>query len=80
MAMGVKPRKDQIEKELRWPDTPPITIPDLTGLSKLEITEQMLNLKIDASGEGDIVVRQSPEAGSKVKEGSTIRLYFGKEE
>jgi stage V sporulation protein D (sporulation-specific penicillin-binding protein) len=80
MAMGVKPRKDQIEKELRWPDTPPITIPDLTGLTKLEITEQLLNLKIDASGEGDIVVRQSPEAGTKVKEGSTIRLYFGKEE
>lgn len=80
MAMGVKPRKDQIEKELRWPDTAPITLPDLTGLTKLEITEQLLNLKIDASGEGDIVVRQSPEAGTKVKEGSTIRLYFGKEE
>jgi stage V sporulation protein D (sporulation-specific penicillin-binding protein) len=80
MAMGVKPRKDQIEKELRWPDTPPITLPDLTGLTKLEITEQLLNLKIDASGEGDIVVRQSPEAGTKVKEGSAIRLYFGKEE
>ena len=80
MAMGVKPRKDQIEKELRWPDMPPITLPDLTGLTKLEITEQLLNLKIDASGEGDIVVRQSPVAGTKVKEGSTIRLYFGKEE
>jgi stage V sporulation protein D (sporulation-specific penicillin-binding protein) len=80
MAMGVKPRKDQIEKELRWPDTAPITLPDLTGLTKLEITEQLLNLKIDASGEGDIVVRQSPEAGTKVKEGSTIRLYFGNEE
>ncbi|MCM3689974.1 stage V sporulation protein D [Neobacillus niacini] len=80
MAMGVKPRKDQIEKELRWPDTAPITLPDLTGLTKLEITEQLLNLKIDASGEGDIVVRQSPEPGTKVKEGSTIRLYFGKEE
>ena len=80
MAIGVKPRKDQIEKELRWPDTAPITLPDLTGLTKLEITEQLLNLKIDASGEGDIVVRQSPEAGTKVKEGSTIRLYFGKDE
>jgi stage V sporulation protein D (sporulation-specific penicillin-binding protein) len=80
MAMGVKPRKDQIEKELRWPDTAPITLPDLTGLTKLEITEQLLNLKIDASGDGDIVVRQSPEPGTKVKEGSTIRLYFGKED
>lgn len=80
MAMGVEPRKDQIEKEIKWPDKPLITLPDLSGLTKLEITEQLLNLKIDASGEGDIVVRQSPEAGSKVKEGSTIRLYFDKEE
>jgi stage V sporulation protein D (sporulation-specific penicillin-binding protein) len=80
MAMGVEPRKDQIEKEIKWPDRPLITLPDLTGLTKLEITEQLLNLKIDASGEGNVVVRQSPEAGAKVKEGSTIRLYFNKEE
>jgi stage V sporulation protein D (sporulation-specific penicillin-binding protein) len=80
IAMGVEPRKDQIEKELKWPDTPLITLPDLTGLSKIEITEQLLNLKIDASGEGDVVVRQSPAAGAKVKEGSTIRLYFDKDE
>jgi stage V sporulation protein D (sporulation-specific penicillin-binding protein) len=80
MAMGVEPRKDQIEKEIKWPDRPLITLPDLTGMTKLEITEQLLDLKIDASGEGDIVVRQSPEAGSKVKEGSTIRLYFDKDE
>lgn len=80
MAMGVEPRKDQIEKEIKWPDRPLITLPDLTGMTKLEITEQLLDLKIDASGEGDIVVRQSPEAGAKVKEGSTIRLYFDKDE
>jgi stage V sporulation protein D (sporulation-specific penicillin-binding protein) len=80
MALGVEPRKDQIEKEIKWPDRPLITLPDLTGMTKLEITEQLLDLKIDASGEGDIVVRQSPEAGSKVKEGSTVRLYFDKDE
>jgi stage V sporulation protein D (sporulation-specific penicillin-binding protein) len=76
--MGVPPRKDQIEKKKAWDDIPLVTLPDLTGLTKAEITEQLLNLKIDASGEGDVVVRQSPEAGSKVKEGSTIRLYFSK--
>lgn len=80
MAMGVEPRKEQIEKELKWPDSPLITLPDLTGLSKIEVTEQLLNLKIEPNGEGDIVVRQSPEPGTKVKEGSTIRLYFDNEE
>ncbi|MBT2697730.1 stage V sporulation protein D [Bacillus sp. ISL-40] len=79
-AMGVEPRKDQIEKELKWPDTPLIKLPDFTGLTKMELMDQLINLKVDASGEGDVVIRQSPVAGTKVKEGSKIRLYFGKEE
>ncbi|MEH7333374.1 stage V sporulation protein D [Neobacillus drentensis] len=78
-ALGVPPRKDQIEKKIKWPDTPLIKLPDFVGLSKLELQEQFINLKIDASGEGDVVVRQSPAPGTKVKEGSKIRLYFGKE-
>jgi stage V sporulation protein D (sporulation-specific penicillin-binding protein) len=79
-AMGIEPRKDQIEKEIKWPDTPLLTLPDFVGLTKGELQEQMINLRIDASGEGDIVVRQSPSPGTKVKEGSKIRLYFGKGE
>lgn len=75
-AMGVEPRKEQIEKEIKWPDTPMVEVPDLVGITKTEIGELMLNLKIDASGEGDTVVRQTPQAGVKLKEGSTIRLYF----
>ena len=75
-AMGVSPRKNQIEKELVWPDTPLVEIPDLTGFTRKELMGEELNLNIDASGDGDTVVRQSPEPGSKVKEGSTIRLYF----
>ncbi|WP_394232615.1 stage V sporulation protein D [Niallia oryzisoli] len=76
-VMGVEPRKEQIEKELSWMDTPMIEVPDLVGISKTEIRELMLNLKIDASGDGETVVKQTPEAGVKLKEGSTIRLYFG---
>ena len=75
-AMGVEPRKDQIEKELTWQDTPMIEVPDLVGITKNEIRELMLNLKIDSSGEGDIVINQTPKAGVKLKEGSTIRLIF----
>ncbi|WP_342430508.1 stage V sporulation protein D [Neobacillus sp. FSL H8-0543] len=79
-SMGVKPRKGQIEKELTWPDVPLITLPDFVGMTKNEIREQMVNLQIDASGKGDVVLRQSPEPGTKVKEGSKIRLYFGEDE
>ncbi len=79
MALGVEPRKNQIEKKLKWPDIPMIEVPDVLGMTKKEIQEQQINLKIDTSGEGDVVVKQAPQAGVKVKDGSTIRLYFGNE-
>jgi stage V sporulation protein D (sporulation-specific penicillin-binding protein) len=79
-SLGVEPRKNQIEKKLRWPDIPMIEVPDVLGMTKKEIQEQQINLKIDTSGEGDVVVKQAPQAGVKVKDGSTIRLYFGNEE
>ncbi|MBY0120797.1 stage V sporulation protein D [Bacillus sp. S/N-304-OC-R1] len=79
-SMGVKPRKDQIEKKLTWPDVPMIEVPDLVGITKRELGELYINLNIDASGEGDVVVKQTPEPGIKLKEGSTIRLYFDKKE
>ncbi|HYK73812.1 MAG TPA: stage V sporulation protein D [Pseudoneobacillus sp.] len=79
-SLGVKPRKDQIPKKMTWEDVPLIEVPDVVGLKKIELQEMFVNLKIDASGEGDIVVKQAPEPGTKIKEGSTIRLYFSDKE
>jgi len=79
-ALDVEPRKNQVEKELTWTDTPMIEVPDLVGLSNKEIREMLLNLKIDTSGDGGKVIQQSPSPGVKVKEGSTIRIYMGEGE
>ncbi|PKG22132.1 stage V sporulation protein D [Niallia nealsonii] len=75
-ALGVKEQKNQIEKEYKYPDTPLIEVPDLVGISKKEVSEIFLNLKIDSSGSGDTVIKQSPKPGAKVAEGSTIRIYY----
>ncbi len=75
-VLGVQPRNGQIEKELTWLDTPMIKVPNLVGLSKKELQEQLVNLKLDVSGSGEEVIKQSPEAGTKVKEGETIRVYM----
>lgn len=76
-ALGVEPRKDQIEKVRKdWQDPVMIEVPDMVGLKKKDIREIFVNFKIDASGEGDTVVKQTPQGGIKLKEGSTIRLYF----
>ncbi|MDQ0860234.1 stage V sporulation protein D [Bacillus sp. V2I10] len=76
--LGVKPRKDQIEKEYKWLDTKLVNVPNVVGLTTTELREQMVNLKLDIAGSGDTVVQQSPAAGVKLKEGSTLRLYLGK--
>lgn len=76
-ALGVEPRKNQIEKEKKeWTDPVMIEVPDMVGMTKKDIQEIFVNFKVDASGEGDTVVKQSPQGGIKLKEGSTIRLYF----
>ncbi|WP_088105659.1 stage V sporulation protein D [Halalkalibacter urbisdiaboli] len=76
-AMGVEKRTDQIEKELAWNDEPFIEVPDLVGRTKREIHESYYELKVDATGEGEHVLAQSPEPGVKVTSGSTIRIYMG---
>lgn len=48
-ALGVKERKGQLEKEYKYPENPLIEVPDLVGLTKKEISEVFLNLKIEPS-------------------------------
>ncbi|TYR77886.1 stage V sporulation protein D [Rossellomorea vietnamensis] len=75
-AMGVPPREDQIEKKMTWLDTPLLETPDLIGFTRKELQQQLINLKLDISGEGNKVVAQSPDPGVKIKEGGTIRIQM----
>ncbi|MFC5712244.1 stage V sporulation protein D [Thalassorhabdus alkalitolerans] len=75
-ALGVEKRKDQVEKELAWNDTPLIEVPDLVDLTLREVNEAYYPLGIEKSGSGDRIVAQSPGPGEKVEEGSTIRIYL----
>ncbi|MBO9130268.1 stage V sporulation protein D [Bacillus sp. 165] len=76
-AMGVEKRKDQVEKELKWPDTPLIEVPSLVGMKKKDLQGQLVDLKIKTYGKGEKIIEQSPMPGIKVKQGSTIRIYLG---
>jgi stage V sporulation protein D (sporulation-specific penicillin-binding protein) len=77
VALDVKPREKQIEKEKSWLDPIMIEVPNLVGMTKKELTNQLFTLKLDIAGKGNKVVKQAPDAGVKVKEGSTIRIYLG---
>lgn len=79
-VLEVEPRKQQMEKEMTWLDTPLVEVPDLKGMTRQEIYQKFYNLKLEVEGEGKVVIHQSPEPGKKVKEGSSIRIYLGAEE
>lgn len=75
-AMGVEERDDGLEKDVVWPEQPKVEVPDLVGEDTEELVQYMTNLSIETSGEGTTIINQSPEPGSMVEEGSTIRLYL----
>lgn len=75
-VLGVEPRKDGLEKEYSWPEEPLVEVPDVTGMEKKDLSQLLTPLDIEVSGEGDRVITQAPEAGVKVPQGSTVRVYL----
>ncbi|MFZ3576511.1 stage V sporulation protein D [Virgibacillus sp. DJP39] len=78
-AMGVKKRTDGLSKEYLWPAQPKVTVPELIGLKKGELVEFQTNLSIKTSGSGNYIVDQEPSAGTKVEQGSNVRIYLSDE-
>ncbi|MCC3357569.1 stage V sporulation protein D [Bacillus sp. REN16] len=76
--LGVEKRENQIEKEMRlWTDKKYLEVPNLIGLTKKELQQQLMNIQLDISGEGTVVVDQAPNAGERVQEGTTLRIHLG---
>ncbi|MEF2245580.1 stage V sporulation protein D [Paenibacillus sp. IITD108] len=79
--LEVPKRKDQIERQYRYGETPMVTVPNLIGKSAMDIYEDMnMNLYLASAGSGKVVVRQAPAAGERVERGSVIRIYLGDED
>ena len=79
-ALGIKPRDKQVEKKKTYLDPVEEEVPDLVGLTLRDLSEQYSRFKIAASGKGNRIVQQSPKAGVKLKEGSTIRIYLDEDD
>lgn len=76
-ALGIEKRDGGLEKEIVWPDTALITVPNIVGLTVEELQSKLANLNVEIEGTGKKVIRQSPKAGTKVEEGAKVRVYLG---
>src|SRR5690625_4670493 len=74
--MNIQLRKDGIDKEYVWTEETKITVPDLIGLTKDDLLQDLSQFSIEAFGEGKHIIDQSPEAGTKVEQGAKIRVYL----
>lgn len=77
--LNVPLRKEGLDKEYQWPEQPKISVPDLIGKTKEDLLNDYSNFVIESHGNGNVIIDQSPEAGMKVEEGATIRVYLSQE-
>ena len=77
VALNIPKQEGGTEKKYQWYDTKYYTVPNVTNLTKKEASSQLKNFTIEYSGSGTIIINQSPVAGTRLPEYSSIRLYLG---
>ena len=74
-ALNIKKPSGGMEKEYQYTDKKYKTVPDVSGKSKKDATSALKDFKVIFEGSGDKVTYQSPEAGSRIYEGETVRVF-----
>lgn len=77
--LGVKPSKDQLSREYVYGDVKTVEVPNLVGATVRDIYEDLgSDFRLAKSGSGSVIVSQLPKPGTRVDEGSTIRVFLDK--
>ncbi|MED4603527.1 stage V sporulation protein D [Paenibacillus validus] len=75
--MKVPPRKDQLDRKYVYGDKRIVEVPNLVGMTVTDIYEDLnMNFQLAKSGTGKTVINQVPKPGTRVEQGSTIRIYL----
>ena len=76
-ALNIKPSKGGFDKKYNWNDKKSYIVNDVVGMSVNEAIKELKHFKVEYSGSGTKVIYQSPTKGTKLIEGSTIKLMVG---
>ncbi|GIP39673.1 stage V sporulation protein D [Paenibacillus sp. J31TS4] len=75
--MNVEPSAEQLPKKYKLGEKPVVEVPDMIGMTVSDIYEDIRSdLVLAKSGNGQTVVSQAPKAGTRVDQGSTVRVYL----
>lgn len=76
-ALDIKKRSAVTEKKYNWDDKKYYTVPDVVGKTPKEASTLLKKYKVEYSGSGNTIVEQTPVAGTRLEETSTVRLMLG---
>lgn len=76
-ALGIERRTTSSEKKYNWNDKKYYTVENVIGKTPKEAQKILSKYNVEYSGSGNIVIEQSPAAGTRLEETSTIRLMLG---
>ena len=75
--MDIKRQEDGIEKIRYWDDEIYYTLPNTLGKTKKEAAKELFYYNVEYSGVGEMVIDQSPNPGTYLSAGSTVRILLG---
>ena len=78
-ALDIEERKDGLDKKYVYGSKKYIKVNDVTGMTVKEAISNLKSFKVEFSGTGNTVYYQSPEAGSMIYEGETVKLLLREE-
>ncbi len=76
-ALDIERREGDSEMKYDWDDKKYYTVKNVVGKTAKEATKILSNFVLEYSGSGDVIVDQSPKKGTRLEEGSTVRLMLG---
>lgn len=76
-ALDIEKQEGGVEKDYEWTDKVYYEVADVVGKSPKEAKELLEHFSIEYSGSGDVIISQSPEAGTRLEDGSTVKLMLG---
>lgn len=74
-ALNIAKPSGGMEKEYQYTDKKYKNVPDVVGMDKSDAIKKLKDFKVDVEGSGNSVTYQSPEAGSRIYEGETVRIF-----
>ena len=75
-ALKIKRQEEGQEKDLEWNDKITYEVPNVIGMNIEDAKKMLVNFKVITKGEGDVIIEQSPKAGSVIEDGSKVMLFL----